>query len=174
MSPDVEHIEHFLPDPDSLFHALVDEISWDDRMHARRTASFGYAYDYSGIHYPDGPLDGLPGEIATRVSAHLGHPITNCLANFYAREDSAMGFHADSYERLHPESSIAIVSLGAPRTIVFRAKARDAGEISFRLHGGSLFVMAPSVQRAWKHAVPAEPGARPRISLTFRWIVDPA
>jgi hypothetical protein len=36
-----------------LFEELVHNVDWDDRVAARKTASYGKAYNYSQIAYPD-------------------------------------------------------------------------------------------------------------------------
>jgi len=46
------YIENFINDPVQLFDFLVTNISWDARMAARETASYGVAYNYSQISYP--------------------------------------------------------------------------------------------------------------------------
>ena len=45
--------ENFIKNPNKLFDFLVSNVIWDDRMHARKTASFGKAYNYSHIQYSD-------------------------------------------------------------------------------------------------------------------------
>ncbi len=42
-------IENFISEPIELFNKLQKEIKWDERMSARKTASFGKAYNYSQI-----------------------------------------------------------------------------------------------------------------------------
>src|SRR5262249_13134080 len=80
---------------EALFIRIRDETSWDQRMRARKTASFGVAYNYSGIEYPDVPMPAHLLELAQRVAATVGHPINNCLVNFYPDGLSTMGFHSD-------------------------------------------------------------------------------
>ena len=50
--PELCLIEKFLKNPDELFRSLRDGVEWDERMKARKTASFGVAYNYSGMTYP--------------------------------------------------------------------------------------------------------------------------
>ena len=35
-----------------LFALLQSRVAWDERLRARKTASFGESYDYSGMTYP--------------------------------------------------------------------------------------------------------------------------
>ncbi len=102
------------------------------------------------------------------ADAPLGFRYDNCLLNLYERGEHAMGFHVDDMAGLVAAAGVAIVSLGAPRTLVFQRIGDKARTAPFRLGGGSLLWMSAAVQDAWKHGLPAEPGAGARISLTFR------
>lgn len=161
-------IDDFLDDAQRWFVDLRDGIDWDDGMAARRTASFGVAYNYSQMRYPYRPMPPSLDELATRVAAVVGFRPNNCLLNCYADGESRMGFHADQTDILVPGTGIAIVSLGAVRALRFRAIADSQQRVDYRLNGGSLLYMSAELQRHWQHAVPREPGAGARISLTFR------
>ncbi|MFI1584689.1 alpha-ketoglutarate-dependent dioxygenase AlkB [Embleya sp. NPDC020630] len=105
--------------------------------------------------------------IGARAGSHAGHPFDNCLANLYETGDNTMGFHQDSYDGLTPGSAIAIVSLGATRCLAFRSLDRNHHH-ELALAHGSVLLMTAVTQRGWTHAVPREPAAGPRVSLTFR------
>lgn len=171
MTPDVALFPDFAAAPEELFVLLRDETVWDERMRARKTASFGVAYNYSGISYPDVPMPAYLSELAQRVAAAVGHPVNNCLVNFYPDGRSTMGFHSDATDDLHPESTVAVISLGERRTLTFRLKAQRRHLVEYELLPAALLVMAPSVQRDWQHALLAAEGVGPRISLTFRQVV---
>ena len=87
--------------------------------------------------------------------------------NLYESGRQRMGFHSDSYAELEPDSCIAIASLGATRSLVFRS-LDEAHEISFRLEHGSILLMTRETQDSWLHGVPPVDAAGRRISLTFR------
>jgi alkylated DNA repair dioxygenase AlkB len=76
---------------------------------------------------------------------------------------------------VHPEPVVAIVSLGAPRRFGLRSVASDdtagrgrGGTRWLTVCGGDLLVMGGRCQHEWQHTVPKDPGAGPRISVTFR------
>ena len=48
----ITFIENFISNPVELFDSLKTMVVWDERMSARKTASFGKAYNYSQISYP--------------------------------------------------------------------------------------------------------------------------
>ena len=154
-----------------LFIYLRDEIVWDERMLARKTASFGVSYDYSQISYPQ--IDMLPElEAMCSVVEHVqGFCPNNCLINYYLDGKSSMGFHSDSSEELAPGTGVAIISLGATRSIVYRSKTNKTHEFSYPLEDGSLLYMTQEMQQHWLHAIPKEQCAGERISLTFRHIL---
>jgi len=63
---------------------------------------------------------------------------------------------------------VAIVSVGAPRTLALRPRSGGAS-LRYSLGHGDLIVMGGSCQRTWEHAIPktARP-VGPRISIQFR------
>jgi len=166
-APDVRYVPHAVPDPDAALAWLVAETPWLDTMRARRTASFGRAYNYSGQTYPSAPMPSVVRAIADHAATLAGHVFDNCLCNLYTTGRNTMGFHVDSYDELDPSGFIAIASLGATRTLVFRSSDR-ARHASYPLDHGSILLMDRATQLAWQHAVLREPNAGRRISLTFR------
>ena len=153
---------------EAAFQAALTQLDWDLRMQARRTASAGKPYNYSGMTYLESPWPDWLLPIRDQVELAVGHLLNNCLANHYEGGSATMGFHSDSQDGLAAGSRVAIVSLGAARTLRFRLQRDRAVGVDVRLEPGSLLHMGADVQSEWHHAVPAEPGAGPRISLTFR------
>jgi alkylated DNA repair dioxygenase AlkB len=168
---DVRYLPRFASDPAALFARAQRELVWDQRMAARQTASVGLAYNYSGNVYPDTPMPGFLRVLADQIAELVAHPITNCLANLYVDGAARMGFHSDSAKGIAPGTTTSILSLGATRSLTFRSTDPARHTETFSLEPGSLFVMAASVQDAWKHGLLPVPGAATRISLTFRHIV---
>lgn len=172
--PPIRCFTDFIPHADALFARLSAEVEWDQRMRARKTASFGVAYDYSGITYPELPMPPVLQEIAQQIAATLGFMPNNCLLNYYPDGNAAMGFHSDSSAELAPGTGVAIVSLGAQREMVFRWKADRSQETVCPLVPGSLLYMSKEMQADWLHAILREEGCGARISLTFRQIIKTA
>jgi alkylated DNA repair dioxygenase AlkB len=167
LTPVVRYVPHVISAADEAFERLVSDTAWSDQMRARRTASFGRPYNYSGQSYPEAPMPPLVTAIAEVAAQLAGHPFDNCLANFYESGRQRMGFHRDSYAELEPDSAIAIASLGATRTLVFRSNDGKL-EVPYRLEHGSILLMDRRVQEMWRHGVPAVDASKCRISLTFR------
>jgi alkylated DNA repair dioxygenase AlkB len=147
---------------------LVNDRLDEKRMLARQAASFGLPYNSSGITYPAVPFPDFLVPLVDRLEQRLGYRPNNCLAHRYADGRSTMGFHFDSTAELVPGTGLAIVSLGASRTLTFRHQADKSLLETYRLVSGSLLYMSPRMQQDWKHGIQAEEGADKRISLTFR------
>ncbi|MFC4160529.1 alpha-ketoglutarate-dependent dioxygenase AlkB family protein [Chitinimonas lacunae] len=175
--PPLEYVPAFVADPQPLLQTLCDSVDWDRRLRARLTASFGRAYGYSGIDYPDVPLPPRLADLAARLAQRLGFLPDNCLLNYYPNGAASMGFHYDDTALLAPDSGIAVLSLGAVRTLRFRPRhQRGAAGPDFpcRLENGSLLFMSAALQADWLHGLPAEADCGPRLSLTFRKLVEAA
>lgn len=168
MEPRIEIQEDFYPDHEALFSNLLTSVAWDDRMAARRTASFGRPYNYSQIDYPETPIpsDLLP--LMELLYSRLHVQFNNCLLNYYETGDNTMGFHSDDTVGLVEGTGVAIVSLGSVRDITYRSKDSPDIQISYALQPGTLLYMDDLVQEKWVHAIKRQKDAGPRISLTWR------
>ncbi|XZE44081.1 alpha-ketoglutarate-dependent dioxygenase AlkB [Pirellulaceae bacterium SH467] len=168
MEPPIEIEDGFYSDHEVLFNSLVTSIEWDDRMSARRTASFGRPYNYSQIAYPETPIPLELQILLTMLDKRLNIKFNNCLLNYYETGDNTMGFHSDETTGLVSGTGVAIVSLGSTRDITYRSKTQPEIQRSFPLKPGSLLYMDDVVQENWMHAIKRQKDAGPRISLTWR------
>ena len=166
----VLYIEEFIADSQSLFTALKEEVEWDNRMKARKTASYGVAYNYSQIHYPNRSMLGSLESLVEQVEKQLDFCPNNCLINFYEDGQSRMGFHSDQTDILEEATGIAILSLGSERILRFRKIEDKEEKVNFLLPSGSLLYMTQEVQTIWQHAIPRMNTGFSRMSLTFRQI----
>ena len=169
--PNLKIIDEFVEAPDDLFCYLRNNIEWDERMKARKTASFGVSYDYSGITYPKTEMLSALDNLCKKVEREIGFLPNNCLMNYYLDGNSTMGYHSDSSEELLPDTGVAIISLGAERLISYKEKADKENKVNYLLRNGALLYMDDAVQSKWLHAIPKAPGVGERISLTFRHII---
>lgn len=156
-----------------LFARLAAEVVWDDSYRARRVASFGVPYNYSGVVWPEAAMPDRLAPVVAAVAGAVGYEPNNCLANYYPTGDSTMGWHADSTAELEPGTGVSIVSLGAARAISFRKEADRSDVHTLMLESGSLLHITAAMQSTWRHAVLRSEGVSTgRISLTFRRIRD--
>ena len=164
----ITHIENFIDNPTGLFDLLTTTVKWDERMVARKTASFGNAYNYSQISYPY--QDFLPElkDINKKLKAVIGFEPNNCLINYYLDGKSKMGYHSDQTDILETDTGIAIVSVGESRILKFRNIENQDEFLNYELTSGSLIYMTQGVQSVWQHSIPKSDTLNGRISLTFR------
>ena len=166
----IKYIERFIDQPETLFALLISTVKWDERMTARKTASFGKAYNYSQIEYPYQAFLPELQQINEKLLATIGFEPNNCLVNYYLDGKSKMGYHSDQTDILETGTGIAIVSLGETRILKFREIANHDSSFSYELEPGSLIYMTQQIQKEWQHAIPASDTENSRISLTFRRI----
>ena len=164
------YIENFIPNSNTLFHDLLQNIAWDSRMISRLTASFGVAYNYSQISYPFQQMPETMADLCQRINVELNFLPNNCLINYYPNGKSRMGFHSDQTDILAQKTGIAIISLGETRTLKFRKIENHSETVQFQLTSGSLLYMTQEVQKIWQHSIPKSDSENGRMSLTFREI----
>lgn len=166
----ITYIENFIDNPSALFEQLKNDVSWDERMSARKTASFGNAYNYSQISYPFQEFTTELRAIVERVNREIGFKPNNCLINYYLDGKSKMGFHSDQTDILAEGTGVGIVSIGETRILRFRNIENQETRRDFELLSGSLIYMTNNVQDQWQHSIPKSDTENGRMSLTFRKI----
>jgi alkylated DNA repair dioxygenase AlkB len=171
--PNLLYIPYFCPTVAVLFEWALSSVDWDESMQARKTASFGVPYNYGKVVCPEVPMPEPFSPLIESLTAQLGYKPNNCLANYYPDGRSSIGFHRDDMENLVRGTGVAIVSLGAARTLYFRRANQRSHRVGFTLASGSLLLMPPQVQDDWQHGIPGDATVlEPRISLTFRKVVS--
>ncbi|AKT41553.1 alpha-ketoglutarate-dependent dioxygenase AlkB family protein [Chondromyces crocatus] len=170
---------------EALLSTLQDTVVWKQekirlfgREHFQPRLSAwmgdpGTIYRYSGLTLQPAPWTPALAGLRERVEATSGVPFNSVLLNYYRSGDDAMGFHADAEPELGQNPVIASVSLGGHRRFVLKPTRDlpDEAPVTLSLGGGSLLVMSGTTQHFWRHGVPRQAGAGPRINLTFRRIV---
>lgn len=164
----ITYIENFIDTPTELFNILTTNVKWDERMTARKTASFGKAYNYSQIDYPFQEFLPELKAMIGKLKPIIGFEPNNCLINFYMDGKSSMGYHSDQTDILETGTGIAIVSIGETRVLKFRNIENPEKFLTYELTAGSLVYMTQEIQAIWKHAIPKSDTENGRISLTFR------
>ena len=164
----IRYIEDFIQNPNDLFEHLSSNVQWDERMAARKTASFGMPYNYSQIQYPYQEFSPELLTLLHQIEITLGFRPNNCLMNYYLDGSSKMGFHSDQTDILEGQTGVVIISIGATRTLRFRNIEDTTKVYNYDLPTGSLFYMTQEVQGKWQHAIPKSSANKARISLSFR------
>lgn len=155
-----------------LFDALRADVPW----RAERRQMYESVVDVPRLLAFYDQRSALPHEILERARGALTHHYRRELPEGFATAGLALyrdgsdsvAWHGDRIGRGRIDDTlVAIVSLGAPRTLLLRPRGGGPSR-KFILGSGDLLVMGGSCQRTWDHAVPKTPGAGPRISVQFR------
>ncbi len=122
---------------------------------------------------PDAPVPAVLREAAQRVIQAVGAPFNSIGLNRYRDGRDSVAPHNDHLDELVEGSPIALLSLGATRRMIIRAKQPPRDTFHVDLEPGSLLVMSYATQIHYTHGVPkVAESVGERISLAFR--VKPA
>jgi alkylated DNA repair dioxygenase AlkB len=159
---------------DALFERLAETVPWRaERRHmydrvvdVPRLLSF-YA---EGEPLPDPMLDDAKRALDEHYAAELGEPFRTAGLCLYRDGRDSVAWHGDTIGRGSTQDTlVAIVSLGAPRSLLFRPRGGGGPTLRHDVGHGDLLVMGGSCQRTWEHAIPKSARATgPRISVQFR------
>ena len=105
--------------------------------------------------------------MARCLGRRYGVRLPSISANLYRDGRDSVAWHGDRIGRVRSDAVVAILSLGAPRTLLLRP---DGGgpSIAFLMHSGDLLVQGGTCQRTFEHCVPKRAHSGPRISVMFR------
>jgi alkylated DNA repair dioxygenase AlkB len=158
---------------DVLFDRLVRTVPW----RAERRHMYDRMVDVPRLLKFYGEDEELPEPILREardaLTAHyareLGESFRTAGLCLYRDGADSVAWHGDRIGRGRREDTmVAIVSVGAPRSLLLRPRG-GGPTLRHDLGHGDLLVMGGSCQRTWEHAIPktARP-AGPRISIQFR------
>lgn len=184
---DVSYLQH-LPMPqadDKIFEKLMSETKWlhekivvwgKQHLQPRLTAWYGdpgRSYTYSGTVMHPMPWTNLLLSLRRELQEITDARFNSVLLNLYRDQNDRMGFHSDNEPSLGKEPTIASLSYGATRTLIFKHKhLKDLPRKKVPLESGSVLLMRGPTQLNWAHGIDRE--TRPcgaRINLTFRNIL---
>jgi alkylated DNA repair dioxygenase AlkB len=114
-------------------------------------------------------------EALAAVRGAVDAPFTSVGLNLYRDERDSVAPHNDKLEDLVRGQPIALLSLGATREMVIRAKRPPRRALHLDLEAGSLLLMDYASQFHYDHSIPKQRAPMgPRISLAFRVRPSPA
>ncbi|HZQ33993.1 MAG TPA: alpha-ketoglutarate-dependent dioxygenase AlkB [Mycobacterium sp.] len=161
-------------DDDGLFDQLLASIPWraerrpmyDRVVDVPRLMSF---HDLAVEPAPHPHIDVLRARLNQTYADELGEPFTTAGLCLYRDGNDSVAWHGDKIGRGRDEDTmVAIVSLGATRTLALRPKG-GGGALRLPQGHGDLLVMGGSCQRTWEHSIPkTTKPCGPRISIQFR------
>jgi alkylated DNA repair dioxygenase AlkB len=158
---------------DALFGRLVDVVPW----HAERRQMYDRVVDVprllcmylEGERLPDPALVAIKVALDGHYRSELGEPFVTAGMCLYRDGRDSVAWHGDRIGRSAThDTMVAIVSLGAPRSLLLRPRGGGRA-VRHDLGHGDLIVMGGSCQRTWEHAVPKTTRPiGPRLSIQFR------
>jgi alkylated DNA repair dioxygenase AlkB len=175
----------WLAGADVLFDRLLTAVPW----RAERRTMYDRVVDVprmqcfyrEGEPLPDPALEAARHALEEHYAPQLGEPFATVGLCLYRDGRDSVAWHGDSIGRgAREDTMVAIVSLGAPRSLLLRPHAVGDGTgagtgtgtghtLRHDLGHGDLLVMGGSCQRTWEHAVPkTRRPAGPRVSIQFR------
>lgn len=111
------------------------------------------------------PLAGMLARVQDKVPA----PYSRIGMNLYRDGNDSVAMHSDKLHILREGHPITLVSLGAPRRMLIKAKAAGSKAIAIDLMPGSLLSMSYASQLTHEHGIPKTRKPQgPRISVVFR------
>jgi len=149
-----------------LLHAGVPWQAQRRRMYDRDVdvprLTAHYRFDDADLPAPLMQAAAVAGELAGCVFNAVG-------LNLYRGGRDSVAPHNDKLHELVAGAPIALLSLGATRRMVIRAKQGPRRRLELDLESGSILVMSYATQLHFDHGIPKNTETvGPRISLAFR------
>jgi len=103
------------------------------------------------------------------VRRHVDAPFNGVGMNLYRDGADSVAMHGDKLHTIVAPHPIALVSLGAPRRMLVKAKVPGSRAVGIDLQPGSLLVMSHAAQSTHEHGIPkTKTPVGPRMSVVFR------
>lgn len=114
--------------------------------------------------------DTLPlAQLLACAQAKAPAPYSHIGMNLYRDGQDSVAMHGDKLHTLRGRHPITLISLGAPRRMLIRAKQGNRQTLAVDLAPGSVLSMSHASQRTHEHGIPKVRAAvGPRISVVFR------
>ena len=158
----------------ALFEQVLEVRKWNQRtrwMYERRVREPRLTAPWN-LRSGDPLRPPLVDEMRLSLSQMYGVVFDSVGFNLYRDGADSVAWHSDHIDRTIEEPIIALVSLGEPRKFLLRRKG-GGPSTPFALGRGDLLVTGGKAQRDWEHSVPKVRQAGPRISLAFRYGMNP-
>ncbi len=108
-------------------------------------------------------------ELLATVQSLAPAPYTSIGMNLYRDGNDSVAMHGDKMHLVAAGHPITLVSLGAPRRMLVRARAEGSQAIAFDLAPGSVLAMSHASQQTHEHGIPkTRKAVGERISVVFR------
>jgi alkylated DNA repair dioxygenase AlkB len=159
---------------DRLFAELVRERGWGQRrrwMYERRVDEPRLT-DHWTLASGEPLRPAVVEEMRRALGARYGVVFDSAGFNWYRDGRDSVAWHGDRIVKAVAEPIVPLVVLGERRRFLLRPRA-GGRSLVFTPGHGDLLVTGGTTQRTWLHAVPKVARAGPRISIAFRYGLDP-
>lgn len=151
------------------FDALHDGLAWRSgrRMMYEREVDVPRLRAHFAVADPALPT--ALAEATTAVRAAVPAPFDSIGCNLYRDQHDSVAPHNDKLADIVRGEPIVLLSLGATRRLVIRAKHPPRRVLNVDMESGSLLLMSWETQLHYDHGIPKQrTPVGPRISLAFR------
>ena len=171
-------------DSDEFLTKLISKLSWESmviKMFGKDTTiprlqcwigDEGCDYKYSGKKLNRQNWTKDLTMIRKKIHKELKMDFNSVLINYYRDGKDSMGWHSDDEKELGPDPTIASISFGSERDLVFRNRINKE-ILSIPQTNGCLILIDGKTQKNWQHSIKkTQKIIGPRINLTFRNIIE--
>jgi alkylated DNA repair dioxygenase AlkB len=171
-------------DSDELLTKLISKLPWESmviKMFGRDTTiprlqcwigDEGCNYKYSGKKLNRQNWTKDLTMIREKIYKEFKIDFNSVLVNYYRDGKDSMGWHSDDEKELGHNPTIASISFGSERDLVFKNKINKETLSIAQVHG-CLILIDGKTQKNWQHSIKkTRKVIGPRINLTFRNIID--
>lgn len=153
----------------AAFDELLVGIAWHGQQRWMYERAVTVPRLMARVQLHDAARPVLLDALVAAVQAIAPAPYTHAGFNLYRDGRDSVAMHSDRIADLAPGQPIAIVSLGAAREMLIRAKAPPHRPQRVLLAPGSLLAMSHASQHTHDHGIPKTGAAvGPRISVALR------
>jgi alkylated DNA repair dioxygenase AlkB len=168
----VDVVPGWLTGADDVFAALVREAPWSQRdrvMWGNKVPEPRLTSGWSEAKIKS--VAPVLIEARAALTRHYDVDFNAGWLNLYRDGRDSVAWHRDKIPRANPYPWVGILSLGSRRRFLVRPYG-GGPSIRFDPGPGDLLVTGGLMQRQWEHTVPKVAQAGPRISVTFRHMMD--
>ena len=179
----IEEVFFTSAESNALLESFISTLPWESmtiKMFGRDTkiprlqcwiGDEGCEYRYSGKQLNRQIWNQDLTMIRKKIFKELKIDFNSVLANYYRDGKDSMGWHSDDEKELGPYPTIASISFGSERDLVFRNKISKK-TLTIPQTNGCLILIDGETQKNWQHSIKkTQKIIGPRINLTFRNII---
>lgn len=179
----IEEVFFTSAESNALLESFISKLPWESmtiKMFGRDTkiprlqcwiGDEGCEYRYSGKQLNRQIWNQDLTMIRKKIFKELKIDFNSVLANYYRDGKDSMGWHSDDEKELGPNPTIASISFGSERDLVFRNKISKK-TLTIPQTNGCLILIDGETQKNWQHSIKkTQKVIGPRINLTFRNII---